>query len=281
MIDNLLHQHQKPLRVKNILDKQNLLKIIRVDYEKIVYALLELRNKPAFYVISDFFQKNDKHVVSKVMDKLKDEHLSHIGFEILEPLNLSEYGFEHGFNRFNEELGTEMRVTQVQRFPASQAFQDRVDAFTEIMRIWIQLDHREVMLELFDIHKPVNEYFLTHHTATGHTIDGENHIFPHAHTMYFAKDDIWHYALDTETADDVLALHDYFKYLASHDDNYKLPFKDIVNNKNDGSFYTKIINKQRRIEIEFVTHVDIPRTKVRKPQQFTDTPVQQAAASIC
>ncbi|WP_353570972.1 hypothetical protein [Candidatus Albibeggiatoa sp. nov. BB20] len=280
MIDNLLHQHQKPLQVKNILDKQNLLKIIRVDYEKIMYALLELRNKPAFYVISDFFQKNDKHV-SQVMDKLKDEHLSHIGFEILEPLNLSEYGFEHGFNRFNQELGTEMCVTQVQRFPASQAFQDRVDAFTEIMRIWIQLDHREVMLELFDIHKPVNDYFLTHNTATGHAIDDEQHIFPHAHTICFAKDDIWHYALDTETSDDVLALHDYFKYLASHDDHYILPFKEIVNNKNDGSFYTKIINTQRQIEIEFVTHVDVPRTKARKPQQFSTTSSQQQAASVC
>lgn len=276
MIDNLLHQYQKPLRVKNILNKQDLLKIIRVDYEKIVYALLELRNKPAFYVISDFFHKNDKHV-SEVMNKLKGDYLSHIGFEVLEPLNLSEYGFEHGFNRFNEELGTDMFVTQVQRFPASQAFQDRVEAFTEIMRIWIQLDHREVMLELFDIHKPVNEYFLTHNTGTGHAIDDENHVFPHAHTIYFAKDEIWHYALDVNAADDVRALHDYFKQLASQDDNYLLPFTDIVNNKNDGSFYTKIINKQRRIEIEFVTHVDIPRTKVRKPQQFSISQQQQAA----
>lgn len=189
MIDNLLHQHQKPLQVKRILNKQDLIKIIRIDYEKIVYALLELRNKPAFYVISDFFHKNDKHI-AQVMSKLRGEHLSHIGFEVLEPLDLSEYGFEHGFNRFNEELGTEMYVTQIQRFPASQAFQDRVEAFTEIMRIWIQLDHREVMLELFDIHKPVNEYFLTHNTATGHAIDDEQHIFPHAHTIYFAKDEI-------------------------------------------------------------------------------------------
>lgn len=274
MIDNLLHQYQKPLRVKNILNKRDLLKIIRVDYEKIVYALLELRNKPAFYVISDFFHKNNTHV-SKVMSKLKGDYLSHIGFEVLEPLNLSEYGFEHGFNRFNKELGTDMYVTQVQRFPASQAFQDRVEAFTEIMRIWIQLDNREVMLELFDIHKPVNEYFLTHNTGTNHAIGDDNHIFPHAHSIYFAKDEIWHYALDVNAADDVRVLHDYFKYLAGQNDNYLLPFTDIVNNKNDGSFYTKIINKQRRIEIEFVTHVDIPRTKARKPQQFSIS--QQAA----
>ncbi len=276
MIGNLLHQHQKPLKVKHIFNKQDFISIVRVDYEKIMYALLELRNKPAFYIINDFFHKNEKHV-REVMTKLKGDYLSHIGFEILEPLDLSEYGFEYGFNRFNEELGTEMYVTQIQRFPASQAFQDRVKAFTEIMRIWIQLDEREVMLELFDIHKPVDDYFLARNTTNIRTICDNKYIFPHAHTIYFAKDEIWHYALDVNTADNVRVLHNYFQYLANQDDDYFLPFKEIVNNKNDGSFYTKIINKQRRIEIEFVTHVDTPRSKVRKPQFIKPIHQQQSA----
>ncbi|EDN69764.1 hypothetical protein BGP_1979 [Beggiatoa sp. PS] len=49
-----------------------------------------------------------------------------------------------------------------------------------------------------------------------------------------------------------MQLHNYFKNLVEKHTIYHLPFQSIIDNKHDGSFLTKIINKQKKIEIEFV-----------------------------
>ena len=233
MIENLLNLHKKTLDVKNIKTKQDLIKIIRLDFEKIIYALSELENKETPQLLKEFFSEH-KEVVPDILAQLERSHLYHIGFEVNEPLELVLFGFKNSIKKFSQGLDGELKILRVLLFPASQAFQKRVNAYADIMRIWMQIRNHELMLELFDIHHPVDR------------------VIPKNKYQVDVKDNIWHYAVYVDSAEKVRQLHNYFKNLVETHTIYHLPFKSIIDNKNDGSFLTKIINKQTKIEIEFV-----------------------------
>jgi hypothetical protein len=263
MIEKLLTLHNKSLGVKNIWTKQELINIIRIDFEKILYALFELKTKSIPQLLTDFFSENKK-IVPNILAKLEGKSLSHIGFEINEPLAIVLYGFNHVLNKFNQTFGTQFKIIKVFRFPASLAFQHRVNAFVEVLRIWIQLNNREVMLELFDIHHKIdtfllgNQFKIKKRGIINNSYANESFLINHSNaiTPIITRDEIWHYAIDVDNSNEVTQLHNYFKRLVEQNDIYKLPFESIVKNNNDGSFYTKIINQKKRMEMEFVTQLN-------------------------
>lgn len=233
LLENLLSLHEETLAVKNIKTRQELIKIMRLDYEKIVYSLSELIEKETPLLIKNFFSENEE-LVPEILVQLNGRNLYHIGFEINEPLDLVLYGFKHRIKNLSQRLGAEIKILRILFFPASQAFQNRVKAYADIMRIWLQVDNRELMLELFDIHHPVHQVLTEHR----HCID--------------LKDSIWHYAFYVDSADKVRILHNNFKRLAEKSNAYHMPFESIIINRHDGSFLTKIINIKKNIEVEFV-----------------------------
>lgn len=258
----LLSAHDGALRVKEITDSQALRAIICIDFERILHALVEVKEYTAQEVLTDFFAEQTA-MLPTAKENVAVPELYHVGFEIYEPMDMVLQGFHYWIGRLNQLLGMRVKVKDFLRFPASQAFQDRVNAYVEIMRIWVQVDGQELMLELFDIHHPLKnslppfnvplyqyhvqpESLLHHGKVSAHHRQAMQHLYQ--------NDSIWHYAVYVESRKQVLQLHETFKTLVRHSPNYRLPFADIVQNQYDGSFYTKLINAQRKLEIEFVTH---------------------------
>ena len=157
-----------------------------------------------------------------------------------------------------------MKVLTFLRFPASPAFQTRVNAFWEIMRIWLVVNGRTLMLELFDIHRPADSVLdaaprLTHRNFHGLAEDDEDLAVGHPERVahLFSNDQIWHYALYAKRPADVSELHSEFLSLAARDSNFILPYDEPIHNPHDDSFHTKIIHKPGpaggRLELEIVT----------------------------
>ncbi|MBF0119798.1 MAG: hypothetical protein HQK79_13265 [Desulfobacterales bacterium] len=245
-IKELLAIYNEPLAKKNIKTNEELLKVIRIDFEKMIYALLEIKNKKAFQVISDIFNE-DKNKIIEIITGLEGKGIYHLGFEVNQPMDLILYSFNYWINKFNlyfNSAGNEIKIVKLFRFPASQAFQKRVNAYVEIMRIWIEIDKHEEMLELFDIYHPV-----------AITMNGKKSMDRPNINRLLAGDNIWHYAIYVDNPDKVKKLHSYFKILSVQNTIYGLPFQEIVNNTHDGSLYTKIINKEKKMELEFVTEL--------------------------
>ncbi|MCK5898597.1 MAG: hypothetical protein KAG06_05955 [Methylococcales bacterium] len=234
MSDLLFNLYKDQLGVKNIHNESSLDKIIAIDREKVLQALDELQHKSTKDLANDFFNGDPKHV-KNVLAEISHPFLYHIGMEINCPLEIALYGFKQDVAYFNEHLNDSLEVTRVLIFSASDAFQNRVNAYTGVMRIWLKMRHGEYMLELFDIHR---------------SIDLDKLIAQHQQSIY---DDIWHYAMYINYADQVKWLHEYCQIIVEKNPTYELPFKSVINNKNDGSVLTKIINRSKKIEIEFVT----------------------------
>ncbi|MBF0100921.1 MAG: hypothetical protein HQK77_08445 [Desulfobacterales bacterium] len=260
-IEGLLSQYKNTLTKKHIRTHQELMKVIRIDFEKMIFALMEVKNKKGLHIISDFFGK-DKNNVLAILPELSEKNLYHLGFEVNQPMDLILYSFKYWIDKFNHQFKdsiNEIKISRQLRFPASQAFQNRVNAYVEILRIWLELDHRELMLELFDIHHPLAISMMN--DGYDSESDGHPHVtcikdYPTAISRLLAGDSIWHYAIYVNHPNEVEKLHTYFKALVTQDMTYELPFVSLVNNKHDGSLYTKIINKKKRIELEFVTEID-------------------------
>ncbi|MDO9263749.1 MAG: hypothetical protein Q7U02_07275 [Desulfosalsimonadaceae bacterium] len=238
------------------------MKIIRFDFEKIIYALLEVKNKTASQVINAFFGQVKNELLDQ-FTKTEETLLYHFGFEINQPMDLVLSSFHYWIKKFNQAFGDNtIDIVKYLRFPASEAFQKRVNAYVEIMRIWIKLDQREVMLELFDIHHPLSIPILKEKNGDKRNSanlsdpgnsDSEDYYLETA--RLFVKDSIWHYAVYVNEPDQVLKLHNFFKELSNKNSEFMLPFQQLVNNIHDGSLYTKIINKIKCMEIEFVTEL--------------------------
>ena len=159
MVKESLRLYGNRLGDKNVLTKQDLAAIIKIDNEKICFALIELMTRNVADILQEFFGE-DSEVVPLISASSKDAELCHVGFEIYEPLDLVLQGFSQTFDKLNRNSGSRFAVRKILRFPASQAFQNRVNAFTEILRIWVEMDGRQFMLELFDIHRPVDIFSL-------------------------------------------------------------------------------------------------------------------------
>jgi hypothetical protein len=271
-IDKLFSLHRDSLSRKNIFSKEELMQIIRIDFEKMIFSLLEMRNKSSRQLISDFFGK-DVPALLAMLPELEKQPIYHLGFEVNQPMDLILYSFDYWIRKFNHHFsdGKErFRIVKLLRFPASIEFQKRVNAYVEIMRIWIELDHKEKMLELFDIYHPVSPL-----TASGkreiivQTLPNESRTdYNEAIARLLSGDTIWHYAIYLDHPLKVEKLHASFRQLAEDRAEYELPFLSLVNNKHDGSLYTKIINRKKRMELEFVTELDLKASfgKSRKPE---------------
>jgi len=234
MIKLLLALYHKQLNVKGITSEDTLNQIITIDREKIIYAINELHYKSTQKIITDFFSSTPEDVID-IMGEISHPYLYHIGMEINCPLELALYGFKQQIAYFNQQLEDNLEITRVLIFPASPAFQHRVNAYTDVMRIWIKMSHGNYMLEFFDIHRSLRLPELT----LKHKKD--------------VRDSIWHYAFYIEQANQVRQLHQYCQHLTQKNAHYKLPFESVINNIHDGSVLTKIINCQKELEIEFVT----------------------------
>lgn len=259
---HLLKAHAPALQTKQVTDEQALRAIICIDFERILHALVEVKQTSAHEIVREFFTEHAGSIPTAI-EHVAVPGLYHVGFEIYEPMDLVLQGFEYWIARLNQRLGMRVEVSNFLRFPASQAFQQRVNAYVEIMRIWVRVDGQTLMLELFDIHHPVvaalpvqdDPLYLYHVQPEALLRHGQ--VSPrHRQAMnyLYQNDSIWHYAVYVKSRQQVLQLHEYFQSLVRHAPEYRLPFSAIVQNQHDGSFYTKLINTQRKLEIEFVTH---------------------------
>lgn len=255
--ERLLASHEQILAKKNIYTTSELLQLIKIDFEKTIHALLEVRNKEAHQMVRAFFEGHEE-IVSDIEPAI-GRHLYHFGFEIYEPLDVVLYGFERWIERSKQILGIDIKVSKFLRFPASAQFQKRVGAYTEIMRIWLQVEERELMLELFDIYRPARPFLpesVAINTRNIQALLSNNGFFPHHDDVMrklFAKDNIWHYAIYVTSQEKIWKLHNNFSPFVLQNDAYKLAYDAPVLNKHDGSFHTKIINQVKGLEIEFVT----------------------------
>lgn len=263
LCEELFRSHRELLRNKNINSKRQLIQAIKLDLDKLTHALFEVRETSASSVLSEFFQGTTLST-GPIAERLAAEHLYHVGFEIHEPLDLVLYGINHWIENSKKTLGVQMRVGNYLRFPASAAFQCRVGAYTEIMRIWLEVNDRELMLELFDIQRPSCDSMagapkLAHRSFQG-LFQQDSRVNGHDKRVVdlFASDEIWHYALYVRDAQDVVYLHSHWQELASRHSCFHVPYAAPVHNPHDRSFHTKVIRGAKlggsRKELEFVTH---------------------------
>ena len=265
LCDGLLVTHTALLGQKNIRRKRELIQVIKVDLDKLAHALLEVKENHPQRVLEEFFAATPVNV-SAISAMLAEARIYHVGFEVHEPLDLVLYGIDHWIQEARHSLGAEMRVKDFLRFPASPAFQNRVGAHTEIMRIWLEVNDRTLMLELFDIHRPVETELAAGAVPVKHrNFQGlfSDPLPGHADRMarLFGDDEIWHYALHVRCPDEVSELHAELQALAAHDRSYFLPYAAPVHNPHDGSLHTKVVHRAgsrsgARMELEFVTSFD-------------------------
>lgn len=256
--DELLRSHTELLARKNIHRKLELFRVIRLDLDKLTHALTELKVNCAQDVLQDFF--GDAADCRAIGRRLTGSQIGHVGFEIHEPLSLVLHGLRHWIEQSKRLLGADMRIRDYLRFPASSAFQKRVAAPAEIMRLWLDVEGQVLMLELFDIYRPVDPVLAnspkpTHRNFHGlFRPEGSAASHPQRLTRLFAGDEIWHYAFHVALPEDVRELHAELQLLAAVHSKYFLPYAEPVHNEHDRSFHTKIIRRgSARLELEFVT----------------------------
>ena len=263
LCENLFHSHRELLQYKSIGSKRDLIQAIKLDLDKLTHALLEVRETSAISVLTQFFDGTELGA-EKIAERLAADRIYHVGFEIHEPLDLILYGINHWIENSRQTLGVEMRIRDYLRFPASAAFQCRVGAYTEIMRIWLDVDGRELMLELFDIQRPCGDSIADAPKLVHRNFNGLFHLddFLNGHDKrvsdLFASDEIWHYAFSVNNPRDVLELHAEWQELAARHSDFFVPYAEPVDNPHDRSFHTKVIRRsgraETRKELEFVTH---------------------------
>lgn len=263
--DELLRTHGELLRHKNICYKHDFIRAIKLDLDKLTHALFEVRDTPASAVLDMFFGPGS-NTAKEVLPLLAGPDVYHVGFEIHEPLDLVLYGINHWMEQSKRKLGADMCIREYLRFPASAAFVKRVNAPTEIMRIWLQVSGRHLMLELFDLRRPADELIARAPRPAHRNFDGlvqqEDGFLPgHGERLsrLFSDDEIWHYALEVQTPEQVRAAHEAGLRLAAEDVRYYLPYDAPVYNAGDGSLHTKIVRSKNgvaeRMELEIVTHL--------------------------
>ena len=286
----LLKSNRELLQQKNSYSPATLLDLIKFDYEKVLLALAEVKSRRVADVLQSFFAGHDD-LLAQVYPRVNLRQLFHVGFEIYEPMDLVVEGFNHWCRRFGRLLETDIQVVRFQRFPASAAFQKRVGATTEIMRIWLQVGDQELMLELFDIHRPTPTLppktsgafgiqFCRNAEGGGDAGDLRGCLVlldamrrgtgltpgPMAGQtdeilqLLFGNDPIWHYAIAVPERRTVDILHETFARLiaqprqSGQQSCFQLPYSACVHNHNDGSYHTKLIRRDKHMELEFVNH---------------------------
>ena len=265
--EEMLRSHGDLLGTKSIASKRQLIQAIKLDLDKLTHALVEVKMNRGPAVLAAFFGESDFDPAA-IAARLADETIYHVGFEIHEPISLVLHGIHHWIEHSRQALGAEMEVREFLRFPASPAFQKRVGAYAEIMRIWLQVNGRDLMLELFDIHRPADSVLdaapkLTHRNFHGLVQDEDPAADGHPERVLrlFSDDEIWHYALYAKRPADVSELHADLQTLAAREAGFFLPYAAPVHNPHDDSFHTKIVRQPSptggRMELEFVTKYNV------------------------
>ncbi len=256
----LLKSNRELLQQKNSANPASLLELIKSDYEKVLLALTEVKGRSVPALLQRFFEGHDG-LLQLLLPTVNLQKLFHVGLEIYEPMDLVVEGFEHWSRRFEQLLGVDIQVVRLLRFPASAAFQKRVKASAEIMRIWMGVEGQELMLELFDIHRPVLQLpsrvpgqfsvsdLRARLVAPGLAPDHDQILQRH-----FGGDAIWHYAIAVHERQAVTKLQAAFEQLAGQNSTFRLAYPACVYNPHDGSYHTKIIHQHQRLELEFVNH---------------------------
>jgi len=144
----LLLLHGGLLKNKNIHRRGDLARAIRLDLDKLAEALIEVGDTSAPEVLGRFFEGD----CPGIRGWLGSDRIYHVGLEIQEPLAL----VLDSIRLWGERENADMRLRDFLRFPASEAFQRCVAAPAEIMRIWLEVNGRTLMRELFDIFRPTD-----------------------------------------------------------------------------------------------------------------------------
>jgi hypothetical protein len=118
----------------------------------------------------------------------------------------------------------------------------------------LQVDEQPVLLELFDIARPIAAVLPS---GDNPLRARQQQINPAQHRLamryLFCNDKIWHYSISVPSRALVLELHEVFGTLSSAHSDYKRAYPAPIENQYDGSFHTKLINLTRGLEVEFVT----------------------------
>lgn len=235
-----------------------MLQAARLDLVKAYFVLAEIHNRTAVDVIREFFADHPG-IVPEILPKLDQPRLHHLGFEVHEPHDLILPGFYLWTKQFSHWLDRPMRINGTLRFPSSANFQERVGAYTEMMQIWVELEGRELLIEMFDIYRPRPNAWLPVKQALNFSTwpawcrtagSSQSQI---SLPSLLAGDEIWHYGIHVSSPAGVEALHDRFQHFVQTEAQYKLAYDRPVGNPRDTSLHTKIINKKLGLEIEFLT----------------------------
>lgn len=251
VLKQLSTTYAEALGAKHIFTQSALLKLMKIDFDKTIHALIEVRHHSVSKMLHEFFG-DQPTVIASLMPWCSSDRLAHIGFEVYEPLDIVLYGFEHWIEKSAHLLDLDIRIEHYLRFPASQQFQQRVGATTEIMRLVLRVEQHDLMLELFDIHRPPQAPTVTTNTRDIAALAAHTTYHRDVIRQLFATDTIWHYAIEVQSPDTVVAVHHLLTDLAASHHNYQLAYSAPVTNTSDGSFHTKIGNRSHATELEFV-----------------------------
>jgi hypothetical protein len=257
-LTKLLKRHHYSLAKKRLDSPSGLLLAVRLDMVKAYYVLAEIHNRTTVEVIEEFFA-GQPDLIAEILPKVDQPRLHHLGFEVHEPHDLILPGFYRWSQQFSRWLDKPVQINDTLRFPSSTNFQERVGAYTEMMQVWVEVEGRELLIEMFDIYRPrPNAWQLdkrainfSRWSARCRGFDsGQTHVTLMA---LLAGDEIWHYGIHVSDPAAVEALHNRFQEFIQDKAHYKLAYKQPVGNPRDMSFHTKILNKQLSLEIEFLT----------------------------
>lgn len=260
--ERLFSENQEVLTKKSVATKHALTLLIERDFEKLTCALSTVQNDCAHEVVTCFFE-GAPALCAMLLSSIDGPRLCHLGFEIHQPLAILTAKIPAWLELLSATAPDApprgFRLARVLRFPASMSFQKRVGAYAEIMRISIQAGPRELMLEVFDIHRRPGA------PPGQRTLDGERRPAvplrtkaPHeslAFERLFRGDPVWHYALYVQTAQKIIEFHAAFRELVARSPEYALAYAEPVTNEDDGSVHTKIIHRPQAIELEFITQL--------------------------
>lgn len=226
------------LAQKDINDPALLRRVLYCDLARMHYALTQILTFDVDQALRKFFGQDFTNLPG-FMKNNQTHRLNHMGLETYTPLDLWLNQTGNWTLELSERMDSPVTLLQTTRFPSSQALKNRVGANVEILCVWLEIEHRKLMMELFDIARPVPDPIRYNNLAV---------------TDSFSQDIIWHYAIDVESATRVDEIHEHFLQLALNRTDYRLAYAKPVINRHDKSYHTKIIHQTLGMELEFATH---------------------------
>lgn len=239
-LTELLNKHQNALQAKAIHEEKTLAQVLEFDFKKALHALIEIQSVDVDQILKNFFSD-----AASMPALLSQSHygLNHIGFESCQPLDVVLENLPNWLEKFSLAFEKSVTLKKSLRFSASQAFQQRVNASVEILCLWFQVGEKLLMLELFDIARPITALVLS---------DNDELMNQQAAMAYlFSSDNIWHYSINVGQPEQVETLHHELQTLCEQNACYKLAYPAPIQNQYDGSFHTKLINLKCHLELEF------------------------------